>query len=93
MFWLLTLPFRLAFWVVFGVLCLPFLLARAVFKLTFGLLMLPFVLAFGALAFVVGSLVFGLAVLVPLIPLLLIGLGIAVLVKLAAGPTTAAGGF
>jgi len=77
MIWLLLLPFRLLFGVVFGlmalpfvilllpfalVLWLPFAILRFTLKLAVGILVLPIV----AIAMLVG----GLALLVPLLPLL-----------------------
>jgi len=79
MIWLLLLPFRLLFGIVFGlmalplvilllpsalVLWLPFAILRLTLKLAFGILVLPIV----AIAILVG----GVALLVPLLPLLLL---------------------
>ena len=71
MLWLLLLPLRLAFGLVFGVLLLPFFIVRVVLKLAVGLLLLPIVL----LAVLVGLLVAGtlsFAVLIPLAPLFVV---------------------
>ncbi len=61
MFWLLTLPIRMAFWLVFGILFLPFLLLRFFLKLTLGLLLLPFVLLVLFFVAIVGGLALALA--------------------------------
>jgi hypothetical protein len=84
MIWLLLLPFRLLFGVVFGLLALPFVILllpfalllwlpfailRFTLKLALGIVVLPIV----AIAMVLGLLVGGIALLVPLIPLLALG--------------------
>ncbi|HEX7794106.1 MAG TPA: hypothetical protein VF456_07135 [Vicinamibacterales bacterium] len=84
MIWLLLLPFRLLFGVVFGLVALPFVILllpfallfwlpfailRFTLKLALGILVLPIV----AIAMVLGLLVGGIALLVPLIPLLALG--------------------
>ena len=81
MIWLLLLPFRLLFGVVFGLVALPFVvlllpfalflwlpfaILRFTLKLAFGILVLPFIV----IAMMVGLLVGGVALFVPLIPLL-----------------------
>ena len=81
MIWLLLLPFRLLFGVVFGLVALPFVILllplalllwlpfailRFTLKLAFAILVLPIV----AIATIVGLLVGGVALLIPLIPLL-----------------------
>ena len=76
MFWLLLLPVKLAFCLVFGVLFLPFLILRMVLRVAFGLVLLPFVLLI-----VVGALFFALfgvvaALFMPLMPFILIALAI-----------------
>ena len=80
MFCLLTLPFRLFFGVLFGliflpltILFLPFLLLRILLKTAFALIMLPFalVLAFIGIAFALLAVAF--AVLIPLMPFIVIG--------------------
>jgi hypothetical protein len=78
LFWLVFLPFRLAFRLVF----LPFYLLRFALRLVFGLLLLP--LAAIAVTIGVGLAAFlGLfLVLVPLLPILLIGLVIWGIVKM-----------
>src|SRR5262249_1900068 len=84
MIWLLLLPFRLLFGVVFALLALPFVILllpfalllwlpfailRFMLKLAFGVLVLPIV----AIAMIVGVVVGGIALLVLLIPLLALG--------------------
>jgi hypothetical protein len=84
MIWLLLLPFRLLFGVVFGLVALPFVILllpfalllwlpfailRFTLKLALGILVLPIV----AIAMILGLLVGGVALLLPLIPLLALG--------------------
>jgi hypothetical protein len=86
--WLLTLPFRIFFGILFGLLLLPFtllflpvLLIRAVIKLTFLLVLAPIIaiVAVGALL-VAGFAVF-LVLLLPLLPFALVGLFIWAIVR------------
>ena len=84
MIWLLLLPFRLLLGVVFGLLALPlvilllpfalllwlpFAILRFTLKLALGILVLPIV----GIAMILGLVVGGIALLVPLIPLLALG--------------------
>jgi hypothetical protein len=85
MIWLLLLPFRLLFGVVFGLVALPFVLLllpfalllwlpfailRFTLKLALGILVLPIVAVAMILGLLVGGVALIAAVLVPLIPLL-----------------------
>lgn len=89
MFHLLTLPFRLAFGLVLGILILPFallllpfLLLRFVVKALVGLIVLPFALVAAAFGIFFAALGLALAVIVPLLPLALIGLGVWAVVQM-----------
>ncbi len=82
MFYLLTLPFRLVFGLVFGVLgivvavlCLPFallflpfLLLRVVLKTAFALMILPFVLLVAGAGLLIAFAAVSLGLLIPLLP-------------------------
>lgn len=68
MFWLLLLPIRLAFTLVFGLLFLPFLLLRIAIKTTVALLVLPFVLLFVLACVMFGLMAVTFALVVPLLP-------------------------
>jgi hypothetical protein len=79
MFFLLTLPFRLAFgllaavlFIPFALLFLPFLLLRFVIKSLVLLAVLPFVLLAVGAALVVALIAVILAVIVPLLPFALV---------------------
>ena len=72
MLWLLFLPIRLAFGLVFGILFLPLLIVRLVLKLAFGLIVLPFVLLFAFFGLLIGAAAFSFAFLIPLAPLAVI---------------------
>ena len=87
---LLTLPFRLAFGLLLGILLLPFallvipfLLLRFVLKAVVAVIMLPFALIVAAVGVVFAAMAVALAIIVPLIPFALIGLGIWALVQMA----------
>ena len=67
---LLLLPFRLIAALVFGVLMLPFLIIRTILKLLAAILLLPLLLLFGFAVLLIG----GAALLIPLIPILMLGL-------------------
>jgi hypothetical protein len=101
MVWLLLLPFRLLFGLVFGLLALPFvilflpfallfwlpfMLLRFTFRVLTALIIVPFV----AVAVLVGLLVGGIAVvgaiLLPLIPLLFVAVCIWAVWRIASGP-------
>src|SRR5262245_13944228 len=96
MIWLLLLPFRLLFGVVFGLVALPFVLLLLPFvlllwlpfailkftvKLALGIVLLPIL----AIIAVLGLLVGGIFVLVPLIPLLIVGFGVWAVWRMMAG--------
>lgn len=83
MFWLVSLPFRLLFGIVFGLLALPFaivllpfalllwlpfLLLKAAFRLTAVLLLLPLFAVFGIIGLLIGGVAL-VAVFIPLIPI------------------------
>jgi hypothetical protein len=103
MFWLLTLPFRIALGLLFGLVALPF--ALALFPLA--LIALPFVLLFWLpfailrvtlklivlpvvlLCAAIGLLAGGIALLAPLIPLAILGGGLWLLWRLISGPSNA----
>src|SRR5262249_53292772 len=88
MLWLLTLPFRIVFGLLFGLLALPFallsvpfallalpfLLLGAILKIIFKLLLLPFVLVAVMLAVVVALFAGSIALLVHLLPIALVAL-------------------
>ncbi len=99
MIWLLLLPFRLLFGVVFGLVALPFILLllpfalllwlpfailRLTLKLAVGIVVLPILAIVMLLGLLVGGVAVAAAVLVPLIPLLV--LGVLRLGRVAAGP-------
>ena len=86
MFWLVSLPFRLLFGIVFGLLALPFaivllpfalllwipfLLLKVAFRLTAALLLIPLFAVFGVIGLLVGGVAL-LAVFIPLIPIALL---------------------
>jgi len=78
---------KLVFWVIL----LPLRLVGLFLKLLVGLLLLPVVLV----AVVVGALAFGLiailGLLLPLLPIILLGLGVWAIVKLVSRPAVASG--
>ena len=100
MFHLLTLPFRLFFGLVFGLLALPFallaipfallflpfLLIRLLIKTTVFLIVLPVALLVGALALVATLFAFSLAMLVPLLPIAFVAVCVWAIVRLASRP-------
>ena len=55
MFHLLFLPFSLGFWLLFGLLALPFMLLRFAFRLAGAILMLPIVILFLAFGLIAGG--------------------------------------
>ncbi len=69
-FFLLLLPFKL----VFGLLFVPFWIAKTVLKLAVGAVVLPIVLVGGVLLAVVAAAGALLALLAPLVPLVIVGL-------------------
>ena len=95
MFWLLTLPFRIVFAVLCGVLFLPFVLLllpfflfRLLLKTAILLVVLPFALVamVAALAVAFAAVVF--ALLVPLVPIAFLVFCVWVVVRLASRPPT-----
>jgi hypothetical protein len=100
MFHLITLPFRLLFGIIFGLLALPFallalplallflpfLLLRFVVKTTVFLILLPIVLLVGAIVLVATLFAVSLAVLVPLLPFAFVALCVWAIVRLASRP-------
>ena len=88
MFYLLTLPFRLAFGLLFGVLLLPFallflpfLLLRFVIKSFVLLVALPFVLLAVGAAMVVALIAVVFALMVPLLPFAFVALCVWAIVR------------
>jgi len=79
---LLLLPFHL----ILGLLFLPFILLRAVFKLLAAMILLPIVLAVAFVGLLIGGLAISFAVLLPLLPFALLALFIWAIVKLVAHP-------
>ena len=101
MFWLLFLPFRLAFGIIADLVVLPFVLLllpfalllwlpfamlRAALRLAVGLVVLPIVLTALALGLLVAGVGVALAVVVPLLPVLVIVFCIWAVVRLSGGP-------
>jgi hypothetical protein len=79
-FYLLTLPFRLFFCLLFGliflpltILFLPFIILRLMLKAVFGLIMLPIALVMGLIGIAVALLAVSFALLIPLLPFIVIG--------------------
>jgi len=86
--WLLTLPFRIFFGLLFGLLLLPFtllflpfLLLRAVIKLTFLLVLAPIIAIVGVGALLLAAVAIFFALLLPLLPFALVGLFIWAIVR------------
>jgi hypothetical protein len=87
--WLLTLPFRIFFGLLFGLLLLPFtllflpfLLLRAVIKLTFLLVLAPIIAIVGVGALLLAAFAIFFALLLPLLlPFALVGLFIWAIVR------------
>jgi hypothetical protein len=74
MFEVLTLPFRLVFWILgsllaipFALLCLPFLVLRFLFKAVVALVMLPFVLLAAVFGFVLALVALAVFVVLPVV--------------------------
>lgn len=70
LFFVVTLPFRIAFAVLF----FPFWLAKTVVKLTVGVVMVPLLLLVGVVLAVLAALAAIVAIIAPLLPLLIVGL-------------------
>ena len=88
MLWLLTLPFRIFFGVLFGLLLLPFtllflpfLLVRAVIKLSLLLVLAPIVAIVTVGALLLAGFALFFVVLIPLLPFALVGLFIWAIVR------------
>ena len=86
--WLLTLPFRIFFGLLFGILMLPFLflfipflLLRVLFKTAFALFVLPIVLMVAVIGIMIAAFAVSLAILIPLAPFALVALFIWMVVK------------
>jgi hypothetical protein len=86
MFWLLLLPFRLVFGLLFGILLLPFFLLRAAVKFAAALILIPVVVALLLVALIVGGIGFGLVMLVPVLPLAVLALFLWAISRLFARP-------
>ena len=93
MFFLLTLPFRLAFGLLFGVLMLsfgllilPFLLLRVVFKAAVLLVALPFVLLSVGAALVVAFIAVVCVLMIPLLPFAFVALFVWAVIRLSSRP-------
>jgi hypothetical protein len=86
MFWLLLLPFRLVFGLLFGILLLPFFLLRAAVKVAAALMLFPVVFALLLVALIVGGIGFWLVMLVPVLPLAVLALFLWTISRLFARP-------
>jgi len=84
-FWLVFLPLRLAAKLI----VLPFIAVGFFFKLLFGVLLLPVILVGGLVALVGFGLAAIVGLLLPLLPLVLVGLAIWGFVKLVSRPAVA----
>ena len=98
MFYLLTLPIRLFFGLLFGViflpltiLFLPFILLRLALKTLFGLIMLPFVLIVAFIGIAFALLAVSFAVLLPLMPFVVIGVCVWLLTRSSRAATVIRG--
>ena len=69
-FWMVLLPLRM----LFGLLFVPFWIAKTVLKVAFGVLLLPLMLIVGGVLAVAAFLAALVAVVTPLVPLLILGL-------------------
>jgi len=79
-FYLLTLPFRLFFCLLFGliflpfaILFLPFLILKLILKATFALFMLPIAIVTGFFGIAIALVAVAFALLIPLAPFIVIG--------------------
>jgi hypothetical protein len=66
--WVLFVPLMFGLWVVLGLVLLPFLMLRIVFRVLAALVIVPVVLVFGVLGLLVVGVAVTAAVLVPLVP-------------------------
>ena len=80
MFYLLTLPFRLFFCLLFGLIFLPFtilffpfMILRLILKAAFALFMLPIAIVTGFLGIAIALVAVAFALLIPLAPFIVIG--------------------
>ena len=80
MFYLLTLPFRLLFGLLCGliflpltILFLPFIILRIILKTAFALIMLPFALVIALLGVAFAAVAMVFALLLPLMPFVVVG--------------------
>ena len=98
MFYLLTLPFRLFFGLLCGlvflpftILFLPFIILRILLKTAFALVMLPFalVIAFLGIAFAAAAMFF--ALLLPLMPFVVVGVCVWLLTRNSRAATVVRG--
>jgi len=79
-FYLLTLPFRVVFCLLFGliflpltILFLPFIILRLVLKAAFALFMLPIAILTGFLGIAIALVAVAFALLIPLAPFIVVG--------------------
>jgi len=86
MFWLLLLPFRLVFGVLFGILLLPLIILRGAVKVAAALIFFPVLLALLLVALIVGGIGFWLVMLVPVVPLAVLALLLWAVSRLFARP-------
>jgi hypothetical protein len=98
LFYLLTLPIRLFFGLLFGliflpltILFLPFILLRLALKTLFGLIMLPFVLIVAFIGIAFALLAVSFAVLLPLMPFVVIGVCVWLLTRSSRAATVIRG--
>jgi hypothetical protein len=98
LFYLLTLPFRLFFGLLFGlillpltILFLPFILLRLVLKTAFALIMLPIALVIAFIGITFALLAVSFAVLVPLMPFVVIGVCVWLLTRNSRAATAVRG--
>ena len=81
MFYMLTLPFRLFFCLLFGliflpftILFLPFIILKLILKAAFALLVLPIAIVAGFLGVAIALVAVAFALLIPLAPFIVIGI-------------------
>jgi hypothetical protein len=88
---LLLLPLKLAFWLVFGIFLLPFLLLRLALKVLMAVIVLPFVLVFAFVGVLLACLALAFALLAPLLPFAVIALLIYALMRHSPAATAVRG--
>ena len=98
MFYLLTLPFRLFFCLLFGliflpfaILFLPFLILKLILKATFALFMLPIAIVTGFLGIAIALVAVAFALLIPLAPFIVIGVCVWLLTRNSRAATVVRG--